>query len=261
MAADDPTTTGTPEYDLQGGNAHDATGTAGGTTDDGNAEGVEGAAVLSDVDREELEQLRRQKGQWLAEKTGYETAKQELERLRASSPPPMDAANAQASALMQRLAAKEQELQYRAQVLNDDDALLQLAMLHQNRQQQQELAYRTQMLEVERDIRQDVERVMYEARMRGEYISAHTAQRMVQLERQAAAATQVEQRERELKAADEARSRGVVSTRTVGVPRSEISKTQMTSEEFGREWDRLDPEGRRKLNAALNSGRVRISGS
>jgi hypothetical protein len=34
----------------------------------------------------------------------------------------------------------------------------------------------------------------------------------------------------------------------------------MTSEEFGREWDRLDADGRRKLNAALNSGRVRISG-
>ena len=30
--------------------------------------------------------------------------------------------------------------------------------------------------------------------------------------------------------------------------------------EFGKEWDRLDAEGRRKLNAALNSGKVRISG-
>lgn len=260
MMADDPTTAGTPEHEPHGGNADYATGTAGDGQDGGNAEGVEGAAGLSEVDREELDNLRRQKGQWLAEKTGYETAKQELERLRASSPPPMDAAAAQASALMQRLAAKEQELQYRAQVLNDDDALLQLAMLHQNRQQQQELAYRTQMLEVDRDIRNDVERVMYEARMRGEVISAHTAQRMIQLERQAMAASNLGEKERELKAAEEARARGVVSTRTVGVPRSEIQKSQMTSEEFGREWDRLDSEGRRKLNAALNSGRVRISG-
>jgi hypothetical protein len=172
----------------------------------------------------------------------------------------MDAANAQASALMQRLAAKEQELQYRAQVLNDDDALLQLAMLHQSRQQQQELAYRTQMLEVEREVRQDVEKLMYEARMRGEVISAGTAQRMVQLERLAAKAQAIEGKERELTAAQEAKARGVVATRTVGVPRSEVTKTEMTSGEFSKEWDRLDGEGRRKLNAALNSGKVRITG-
>lgn len=258
MAADDQTTAGTPEHDPIDGNALEATGTADGAQDGGNAEGVEGA--VSAEEREELEQLRRQKGQWLAEKTGYETTKQELERLRASSPPPMDAANAQASALMQRLAAKEQELQYRAQVLNDDDALMQLAMLHQSRQQQQELAYRTQMLEVEREVRQDVERLMYEARMRGEYISAQTAQRMVQLERLASKAQALDNKERELTAANEAKARGVVATRTVGVPRSEVMKTELTSAEFGKEWDRLDAEGRRKLNAALNSGKVRISG-
>ena len=258
MSADDQTTAGTPEHDPIDGNAQDATGTADDAQDGGNAAGVEGAVGAEE--REEVEQLRRQKGQWLAEKTGYETAKQELERLRASSPPPMDAANAQASALMQRLAAKEQELQYRAQVLNDDDALMQLAMLHQSRQQQQELAYRTQMLEVEREVRQDVERLMYEARMRGEVISAATAQRMVQLERLAQKAQTIEGKERELTAAQEAKARGVVATRTVGVPRSEVTKTEMTSGEFSKEWDRLDGEGRRKLNAALNSGKVRITG-
>jgi hypothetical protein len=258
MAADDQTTAGTPEHDPNVGNAGDATGTTDGYQDGGNAEGVEGAA--SAEERAELEALRRQKGQWLAEKSGYETAKQELERLRASSPPPMDAAAAQANTLMQRLAAKEQELQYRAQVLNDDEALLQLALLHQGRQQQQELAYRTQMLEVEKEVRADVERMMHEAQMRGEYISAQTAKRLVQLERLAAKSSDLENKERELTAAQEARARGVVATRTVGVPRSELNKSQMTSEEFGREWDRLDADGRRKLNAALNSGRVRISG-
>lgn len=257
----EPETTGTPEPEPQDGNAQEATGTAEGAQDGGNAQGQEQGGLTQD-ERAELEALRRQKGQALAEKSGYEAAKQELERLRGAGTPPMDpsaATNAQAAALVARLSAKEQELTYRATVLNDDDALIQLATLAQLRQTQQALEYRTQMLEVERDDRGEVERVMREAGQRGEQLSTATARELVQLRRLKEKSADLTTKEQEIAAAQDARARGVVATRQVGVPRSEVTKSTMTSEEFAREWDRLDDAGRDKLNRAINSRQVRIT--
>jgi len=109
------------------GKTADGTPPGAGTTADGS---------LSESERNELEALKKQKDQWLGEKTVYEQTKAEKEALAQqvdalTRQPPTTGVD-QVTANVQ---AKYQELLYRAQVLQDPDAQFQLALIAGNQQQ------------------------------------------------------------------------------------------------------------------------------
>lgn len=186
-------------------------GTTAGGTPNGAGTTVDGSA-LSDQDKQELEALRRQKEQWLGERTKYEEAQRALEAAAVTPPPTGD---------MDALAAQKfAELQYRAQN-GDTDAAFQLRTLQATAQSLAQMQQQMAMSAIPADKHQAVRQIMQE---RG--VDPITAFELVRGRELQERQRQIENQEANLKAADERRRMGILDVTVRPASPTEGSPTQ-----------------------------------
>lgn len=238
-------TAGTPGQD--GGDAANESQTTGTpVSEDGNASG------LGADERAELESLRALKAQALAEKSHLEQLKREAESRASQSPPAAMAGQDPYAEPNMRylvgLAARASD--------GDEAAIFQLTQIQRQQNELAALRREVQLSQVPEDLRADVQNEMALAYQRGESISPQTAVRIIQASRLSAQQSEMAKRQEEQKRLEEARARGVTSTRTVGVPAGEATPSRMTFSEFGEKWDKASPEEQARLMATMNSGKL-----
>lgn len=222
---------------------------------DGNAGGADVEQMQA-----ELERLRRIQEQALAEKATQERLRAENELLKSQlSTPPTGYGNGYANPQQQQaIRMQERMLQLQAQAAADpgSDAAIVLALYGQNMNLAQQVNTLQGLISVPHDKQAEVLRIQNEARQRGELISPATAERLYEAERLTAQAGQLSTKEREQRAIEEARARGVVATRTAAVPASEAGPRRITSAEFSRQWDAMSPAQRTEFNRLMNAGQI-----
>ncbi len=118
----------------------------------------------------------------------------------------------------------------------------------------QQFTQRVDLLEVPKDERADVERIQQERANRGERISADTAKELLQARKLQAESQRVSKQADEMKRAQEAKERGVVQTRTVGIPASEAREGDMTYSQFRTAWANATPEQQEELRKKTAGG-------
>lgn len=238
-------TTGTPVPPQEGANA-DASGTPAAQPEGGNA-------GLTAEEKAELERLKSEKGQWLAEKTNYEEAKrrlQELEQASQSTPPTgYDPQNEALLRSYQDLAERDPAV---AQIIT---AVAQSTQAQLQRQQAELRWYR------ELDSVPATDRAEVEARARRLGVSPAWAQRDLDAERYTKTQKELEAERQRLAVEREALNRPkTVSTVASPSPPAMPRGDEITAEEYARACDRAekgDAEARRLLDR-YDSGQVRI---
>lgn len=205
----------------------------------------------------EVEELRSQKSELLRMKSNAEETARENERLRSQLTPPTAGPDVgQYAARIQRAQMRWQQIASdpNADEALKDDALALLAIYGAAQQTPQQLMQRIDLLEVPKDERADVERIQQERFQRGERISADTAKELLKVRRLEAEAARVQKQADELRRAQEAKERGVVQTRTVGIPASEAREGEMTYSQFRQAWANATPEQQEELRKKTGGG-------
>lgn len=221
--ADDPTAgTTTPA-------AADPAATPG-TTAEAVADGKTGAEAAETPEQKiarleaDKAETQRKFDELLRNKSNYEGWERERDALLARLQPPMpDGGQSDVAA---RLQEAQLVLQQEA-AAGDSKALAMLVMMGALQQQPAMLRQEFELREVPGDDRKEVERIQRESwEQRQERITPGTARKLLDAERLQKQAADVKRREDELRRTEEARKQGVVATRPVGVPASELRDNQ-----------------------------------
>jgi DNA repair exonuclease SbcCD ATPase subunit len=204
----------------------------------------------------EVERLRAVQNQSLAEKSTLERYKRENEELRGrlSTTPPtgygppagLDPGYVQQQALRKRMAELES-----AAAQGEPDSQLFVGLFRHNQQMQRQLQDLTGLLSTPQEDAERVMQIQREYAQEGEAISTRTAKKLLEAEKLAAKSKTVQQRDDELRRAEEARSRGVVSTTTVGVPAAALEGKRMSFDEFNRRTANMSPAQMREFDRDL----------
>jgi hypothetical protein len=243
----------------------DALRTTGTTGEDGGEltgtptlAGGNAAEPTQDELRAEVERLRAAQAQSLAEKETLEATKRENEALRArlSSTPPTGygaPAGPDPRAEQQRaLSARIMQLESAA-AAGDPDAQLVVGLWHDRNATRAEVQTLRQLIATPQEDQQRVLEIQQQMASQGEYVTPATAKKLLDLERLSAKSGSVQQRDAELRAVEDARSRGVVATRPIGVPASAIEGKTMTMSQFEARTANMTPAQMRAFDRELES--------
>lgn len=242
--AEDPKTTGTPTQD--GGDAAQEPTT--GTPADGgrNAEGEQSAA--------ELEALKREKEQWLAEKANYEKLKREREQQQAqpAAPPTTPGYDERAAAALRQLQEAAAGGDVYAEVI--------LALGQAVGQTQGAFRRELEIRDFPAERREAVQTLINEAAARGEMLSPRTAAQLLDGRELSQREAALKEREDRLAAAEAAKRDGVVATRHEPAPRT---TGELPAEVTPAEYARMQSEAatiadRLKIREAERSGKLKI---
>lgn len=167
---------------------------------------------------------------------------------------PATATPNEAEALLQQAI---QEKVYRATVLKDPEAAFDLAVINQNNIIMQQMNADRAMAQVDQTRRSDVERVIQEARQRGEYITPKTAEMLLERQQLVSQRDAITRQQEELRQRQEAAGNGVVGTRPIGLPPVSGNDT-MGQAAWSEAWDKAQSEAERdRLYAIYTRGGVR----
>lgn len=211
----------------------------------------------------EVERLRRAHEQSLAEKTTLEATKRENEALKARlSAPPTGAGAGGPDPRLAQAAFLGRLQQHQAAAAADpgSDSALVVGLYEQNQYLARQLNNLGGLISVPADRQSQVRDLQNEyAQQRGEQISAATAQEILEGRRLREQAEKVAAASREQEAAEDARKRGVVGTRTVGVSRSEVEGKTMTMADFENKTSGMTPAQVRAFDRELATKGIIVS--
>jgi hypothetical protein len=248
VADTDAKTTGTTA-----GAGGDAAKAVAGTTPnavDRNAE----PAGAADVERQELEALRREKNQWLAEKTNYERLKSELDARETEAPTTYSqGGNDQATRVWQEI--------YDDARAGDAKSI---AMLHGFESLHK--SHTAKVTELERKLEKlttpEAERAEVESEFKtGDYTSWEAARRGVQAKKLLAQKQQLEAERQKLEAEMKAKEAGVVSMSTRSVTGKELgAEDEMERAHYLERMrdDSIPFEERALLRRKYESGKLKL---
>lgn len=151
-----------------------------------------------------------------------------------------------------------QELQYRAFVLKENAAMLQLAQLQALSNMQQEIQQTRALAGISQQDQPEVQRIMHEARQRGEYLSPTTAQMVLERNRLTSQQADLTRQSEALRQRQEAAERGVVATRPVGIPAPQPGAAEMTIDQWNSAWDSGNEQQRDELFRRMSAGKLTV---
>ena len=257
--ADEPTTAGTPEPGQEGGQSAGTPPQQ--PSDDGKTGGGE-----PNPTQQELEALRQFKEQALREKSNTEAMRREAEEIIARSrqqQPTDHGADREYGIRVQGAYATVQRAMQDPKYAEDNpyeviqaQNLLMAELIRDRNMTQQQIRDQFGMMEVPGDRRSEVQRIMAEARARGEHITAQTANNMYDYQKLKEREGALAKREAELAKIEEARRAGVVDTRTVPAAPAAGTPAKMTYKQFRERMSNADPAQRAELARKANAGEL-----
>jgi len=250
----DALTSGTTQADDRDAAGTQTTGTLSGAGADAGEGSVEAL-------RAENQRLKEAHEKALAEKTTLEATKRENEALRARlSAPPTGAGAVGPDPRLAQAAFLGRMQQHAAAAAADpgSDSALVVGLYEQNQYLARQIQNIGGLISVPVDEQQQVRDLQSQYAQQGEQISAATARRILKADRLEAQQADLAAKAKEQEAAEDARKRGVVATRTVGVSRSEIEGKTMTMADFEQKTANMTPSQMRDFDRKLATDGVQV---